>query len=282
MKKEFHYDEIGYWSEVKLDIIKDYATQYSLILSRQTQLKLHHVYIDAFAGAGKHSSKTTKEFILGSPANALLVEPPFKEFHFIDLNEEKSDALKELSEGKGNVFVYNGDCNKILLNQVLPRAKYENYRRALCILDPYGLHLDWKVIETIGKMKSIEFFLNFPIADMNRNVLLHQQNKVQPSQIERMNLFWGDDSWHQAAYKPSLQPTFFGDRPDEKTSNEAVVEAFRERLKKVARFSYVPKPVAMKNSTNAVVYYLFFASHKPVAAKIVTHIFKKYENWMES
>ena len=39
------------------------------------------------------------------------------------------------------------------------------------MLDPYGLHLDWEVIETAGKMRSIEIFLNFPIMDMNRNAL---------------------------------------------------------------------------------------------------------------
>jgi hypothetical protein len=34
----------------------------------------------------------------------------------------------------------------------------------------------------------------------------------------------------------------------------------------------------MRNSKNAVVYYLFFASHKPVAADIVTQIFNKNRN----
>ena len=32
----------------------------------------------------------------------------------------------------------------------------------------------------------------------------------------------------------------------------------------------------MRNSTNAVVYYLFFASQKPVAEKIIGDIFRKY------
>lgn len=131
-------------------------------------------------------------------------------------------------------------------------------------------------------MKSVEFFLNFPVADMNRNVLWKDKAKVSPDQVERMNKFWGDESWKSVAYKPSNQPTLFGDKPDEKTNNDAVVEAFRERLKKVAGFNHVPKPVAMRNSSNAVVYFLFFASHKPVAGKIVTHIFKKYENRMGS
>jgi hypothetical protein len=45
----------------------------------------------------------------------------------------------------------------------------------------------------------------------------------------------------------------------------------------VAGFSFVPEPLAMKNSNNAVVYYLFFASQKPVAKKIIDDIFKKYK-----
>jgi hypothetical protein len=34
----------------------------------------------------------------------------------------------------------------------------------------------------------------------------------------------------------------------------------------------------MRNSTGAVVYYLYFASQKPVADKIVANIFKKYRD----
>ena len=48
---------------------------------------------DAFAGAGVYISRTTGEFVLGSPLNALNVEPPFREFHLIDLDSEKTEAL---------------------------------------------------------------------------------------------------------------------------------------------------------------------------------------------
>ena len=89
MTKHLQYDEIGYWSEIKLDIIKEHAAAYSRILSSQSSPRFYHVYIDAFAGAGKHKSKTTGDFVLGSPANALLVRPPFREYHFIDLDEQK-------------------------------------------------------------------------------------------------------------------------------------------------------------------------------------------------
>jgi hypothetical protein len=57
-----------------------------------------------------------------------------------------------------------------------------------------------------------------------------------------------------------------------------VVKAFAERLKSVAGFEFVPDPLPMRNSTNATVYYLFFASHQTVGAKIVRQILDKYRD----
>jgi len=65
------FDTIGYWSEIKLEIIREYALQYSMILAGQKNPELHHVYIDAFAGSGKHISRKTKDFVSGSPQIAL-------------------------------------------------------------------------------------------------------------------------------------------------------------------------------------------------------------------
>jgi len=268
------YDEIGYWSEIKLDIVREFAGTYSRILNAQKSPALHHIYIDAFAGAGVHVSKRTGEFVKGSPQNALLLNPPFREYHLIDLDSKKVDSLKGIKEQHPGmkVEIYEGDCNSILLEKVFPLAKFENYRRALCLLDPYGLHLNWEVMQTAGQMKSIEIFLNFPVADMNRNVLWRNPDKVDPQQMARMTAFWGDDSWRQAAY--STEGNLFG--WEEKTDNDAVAEAFRTRLKKVAGFKHVPEPIPMRNNKGAIVYYLFFASQKPVAENIVKDIFNKY------
>jgi three-Cys-motif partner protein len=279
MKRPLRLDEIGYWSEVKLDIIRDYATAYSKILTAQQHPKLEHIYIDAFAGAGIHISKTSGEFVPGSPQNALLVRPPFREYHFIDLDELKIESLERLSGDRPDVHIYHGDCNKIMLEEVLPRAQFKNYRRALCILDPYGLHLRWDVIATAGQMKTVDIFLNFPIMDMNMNVLWHKAGKVSDDQAERMNRFWGDDTWKDAAYIDSPQPSLFGEEEKIKARNRQIAQAYRKRLIEVAGFAKVPEPMPMRNSTNSVIYYLFFASQKPVAEHIVKDIFKKYEKW---
>ena len=271
---EVKFDEIGYWSEVKLDIVRKYAHAYSSILAKHEQSIKAHLYVDAFAGAGVHISRRTGEFVPGSPLNALNVEPPFKEFHFIDLDGTRADHLRKIAGNRKDVYVYDEDCNKILVEKVFIRARYQDYKRALCLLDPYGLNLDWQVMETAGKMGSIEIFLNFMVMDMNMNVLWRDPDKVSPTQVARMNRFWGDDSWKRAAYDAS-QSLF---KIPEKTSNEDVAQAFRERLKKVAGFKFVPDPMPMRNSQGAIVYYLFFASPDPTGDKIVKDIFDTYRD----
>ena len=101
-------------------------------------------------------------------------------------------------------------------------------------------------------------------------------DKVPQDGIERMVRFWGDESWKQAAYTESPQQNLFSGPDLIRQSNDAIVTGFRNRLKKVAGFSVVPEPLPKKNSNNAVVYYLFFASQKPVAQRIIDDIFAKY------
>jgi three-Cys-motif partner protein len=274
-RRKLRLDQIGYWSEVKLDIIRDYAKAYSTILAAQERPRFSHVCIDAFAGAGVHLSKTRDGEIPGSPQIAVATEPPFREYHFIDLDGTKVQNLQSLFQGRSNVHIYQGDCNRVMLDQVFPQVRYEDYRRGLCLLDPYGLHLDWEVIRTAGHMRAFDVFLNFPIMDMNMNVFWKNPEGVDEADVARMNAFWGDDSWRKVAYRE--EQTLFGP-VEEKNANEVVAEAFRERLKRVAGFSNVPAPIPMRNTTGATVYYLYFASQKPVAQDIVNHVFNKYRN----
>ncbi len=266
--------EIGEWSEAKLDIIQKYGHAYSVIMNDPKRSFIHHAYIDAFAGSGTHVSKSTGNFISGSPVNALNVSPPFEEYVFIDKDSDTVRALREVVGSRADVQVYEGDSNDLLLKTVYPTMTFEKYRRALCLLDPYGLDLRWEVIETAGRMNTIEIFLNFPIMDMNRNVLLSDASRMDEGQISRMNAFWGDDSWRPIMY--AQQEHLFGTEEVKIGTNDDIAAAFRARLKKKAGFAYVPEPVVMRNSKNAMLYYLFFASSKAVAAGIVTDIFDKY------
>jgi three-Cys-motif partner protein len=267
------FDQVGYWSEIKLDIIREYAAAYSRILSAQDEPPLHHVYIDAFAGAGVHISKRTGKEVAGSPLNALAVQPPFKDYHFIDLDGGKVAFLRGRVGERPDVHFYEGDCNVKLLSDVFPQVMYSDYRRGLCLLDPYGLHLKWDVLREAGHLKSTEIFLNFPVADMNRNVFWRHPEGVDEADIKRMDDFWGDNSWREVVYE--TVPTLFGPQ-EEKTGVEQIAKVFQERLRRVAGFAYVANPIPMRNTKGVILYYLFFASQKPVAKKIVDGIFDKY------
>ncbi len=263
------FDEIGYWSEIKLAILNEYAKPFNTICA---SYGFQTAYVDAFAGAGHHVLKGSGEMVKGSPTQALEVQPPFDFLHFVDMDSIRTEELRRLSSRYPNAKVHNGDANEILPKIVFPQIRYDQYRRGLCILDPYGLHLDWEVIKAAGASDSIEIFLNFPVMDMNMNVFWNDPDSVQQAQRERMNRFWGDDSWLQAVY--STTNHLFGLR--EKQTNEDVAEAFRKRLKDVAGFDYVPEPIPMRNTKGAIVYYLFFAAHKNSASNIVAEIFRKY------
>ena len=267
------FDEIGRWTEIKHDIIRRYGQEYVRILAQQRSL--HSVYIDAFAGHGEALRKETKELVPGSPLIALELKPKFEEHHFIDIDGTKTGYLRKLTEGRSDVVIHEGDCNKVLKSEIFPTLEYESFRRALCLLDPKGLHLEWDVVQAAGELGTIDIILNFPVMDMNENALWRNPDAVPISQKERMTAFWGDETWMAAAYKE--QPGLFGESFSMRQPMGVVVDAYRERLRAVAGFKNVTKPIPMRNSRNAIIYYLFFASQKKVAADIIDYIFRTYE-----
>lgn len=196
----------------------------------------------------------------------------------IDANPARVGRLRQLTADRSDVYVHLGDCNEVLLKHVFPRARYEDRRRALCLLDPYNIDLSWDVVSTAGKMGSIEIFVNFMIMDINMNVLLRDPARADVAQVARMDNFWGDRSWREVAYERSPQSNLFGESEEVKVedANEKVAEAYRARLIDVAGFGYAPRPLRFVNSLGRTIYYLFFASRNQTGKKIVEFIFEKH------
>jgi len=151
-----------------------------------------------FAGALGSRAQTApvlhaycQDYVAGSPASVLTIQPPFTAYHFVDLDPEKVQSLRSVLGCRSSVTIHHGDCNTVLPKAVFPKVRYEDYRRGLCFLDPYGMDLDWQVVQKAGEMRSIEVFINFMVMDINRNVLWRKADKVAASQIARMNAFWG-------------------------------------------------------------------------------------------
>jgi hypothetical protein len=74
----FKFDEVGIWSELKLEIVEKYGAAYTRAFAKQRGLK--KCYVDAFSGAGVHISERSGDQIEGSPARALKTTPSFDGF----------------------------------------------------------------------------------------------------------------------------------------------------------------------------------------------------------
>ena len=109
-------------------------------------------------------------------------------YYFIDLDEHKTAHLQKLCEGKSDVHIYTGDSNWYLTKELLPKIQYRKFNRALCLLDPYGLHLDWQVMLQAGQSRAVDLFLNFPVMDMNRNAIWRDPDKAPAGGIDRLLL----------------------------------------------------------------------------------------------
>ena len=265
-------DQLGDWSQIKHEILDKYAHAYTTIVTQQPIIK-RVLYLDAYAGSGFGVDRDTGEQLRGSALRALAVTPPFHELHFVEQDEAKATVLEQTVNADRRAKVHRGDGLRTLTDALLPRCRWDDYHRALCLLDPYDLSVPFTLVQEIARMRSVEIFYNFMIMDANRNVLWRRTDLVPPERLAKMDLVWGDRSWQNALY--AIEPDLFGGTL-RKVPNEDVAEAFRKRIRDVAGFKYVPAPIAMKNSVGATIYYVFFATHNKTGAKIVDDIFTKY------
>src|SRR5262245_61291333 len=187
-------DRLNPWSKIKHEIIEKYAAAYTTILRKQPYLT-RYVYIDAFAGAGVAVDAESDELIAAGAMRALSVEPTFTEYHFIEQDPDKVTLLKEITKHRREVHVHPGDYRGILPG-LLGRCRYEDFARGLCLLDPYGLSVDYTLLQRIASMETIEIFFNFMLVGANRNVLWHiDPVNIAPARAALMTRVWGHDRW---------------------------------------------------------------------------------------
>jgi three-Cys-motif partner protein len=272
-KKKSVVDVVGPWTDVKHEILKRYCEKYARIL--QNNKFLSPEYIEGFAGSGLVARLSTGLLDDGSALIALNLDPPFDHYHFVELDSAKAAHLRDLvqsSERSSRVTIYEGDCNQILLEKVFPRFERNNKRRAFCLLDPYGLHLDWSVIERAGQYGTIELMINFPAMDIEMNTLPRDPERMDPVQADRFTRFWGDESWKSIAYDPNLN--LFGDL--EKAGMSTLVRAFCERLQSKAGFKYVATPGKFRNGRGGVLYYMVFATNNETGHRIGDYVLRNF------
>jgi three-Cys-motif partner protein len=281
----------GDWTTEKLERVRKYLTAYSQIFHvNQKAQKLFPIYVDAFAGTGYHSmaqgdphygsifsgllEPENVRFLKGSARIALEVYPPFKKYIFIDLRPERCQELEKLKtefpQHAGKIQIEIANANTYLLWWC--RNTDWRMNRAVVFLDPYGMQVEWPVIEAIAKTQAIDLWILFPLG-VAVNRLLTKSGPPQDKWAQALTRIFGTDEWRDVFYPSRKVLTLFGEEEQQVKQADfgSIGRFFVERLKTV--FTAVAEnPLPLMNSKNNPLYLLCFASGNPVGAKTAVRI----------
>lgn len=293
---------VGPWAKEKLECLRKYLEAYTTIMSKQSWCE-GFVYVDAFAGPGRHlvrplrsddpaqmllaelsqyqpSDIGQQEYINGSPRVALSIQRPFTKYYFTELAPSRLDsllALKEEFAGARNIEVISMDCNEFLVNQFIRLHDWRKWR-AIVFLDPFGRQVQWQTIKSLSKARGIEIFLNLPVW-MAIQRFLKRHGDFTQKERESLNVYFGTDKWASLLYKTeSRQPDLLsGELPPtiKKVPNSSLllVRWYRKRLRQL--FAHVSSARLIKSARGRSLYCLIHATHNPTGGNIADEILRQ-------
>jgi three-Cys-motif partner protein len=279
----------GAWSQSKLDCVERYTLAYLQVMQKQVWCRLD--YVDAFAGRGKQALKSTstatgpddffgdasdkaetEEFLVGSAIRALSASEAsarsFDRFHFIEADQSSCDELQslvaeEFAVSAGCVQVVCGDANGALRDYI--GSVDWSKTRTLVFLDPYGLEVDWVLVEELAATHACDVWYLFPLGGVIR--MMTNDGQIPDLWSQRLDELFGTHDWHDEFYKPSPQQSLFELDDAEllkDASTQHVVEYIRTRLSTV--FAAVSNAAVLRNSKGAPLFALVLGVSNPSLA----------------
>lgn len=292
----------GDWTLTKLQILSKYLKAYNVALDGKPSLDrpFRRAFIDAFAGTGYRSVGAdlpedtfrpsipeleivdTVRLLDGSARMALMVEPRFDKYIFIEKNRDRCNELSalrtEFPDRAASIQIYEGDANEEI--QKLCRANWAHHR-AVMFLDPYGLQVDWKTIEAIAATKAIDLWILFPLG-IGVNRMLVRDGNIPLAWRRRLDTLLGTTEWFDEFYKLETRNDLLGTDITQITKQgiDCIGQFFINRLSQI--FPGVSRnPAILRNSTNCPMYMFCFAVANPngvkPAMKIAGDLLKKVE-----
>ena len=279
----------GSWTEEKLGLLTKYLKAYLTIFTKNPRARLlRTVYVDAFAGAGYIGPKQrgtlqadlfeelisveAQGFMKGSAVRALELAPGFAEYLFLEKDPNRFGELETLKRRypARRILIKNVEANGYL-RKWCASIDWKT-TRAVMFLDPFGMQIDWSLLEIIANTKGVDLWLLFPLGAAVMRLL---QKREPPPQAwaDRVTAVFGTESWRDEFYKLRTNDTLFGqEQVEEREADyQAIAEFFIRRLagifERVAR-----NPRVLKNSKNCPLYLFCFAAGNPRGAPIAVKI----------
>jgi three-Cys-motif partner protein len=271
----------GSWTEAKMEIVVSYARAYLTIMNKQKWAKT--LYFDGFAGSGLIGSEKTSDLKKGTALRILdIVEPrPFDIYYFVELDQEYKQALeRNINQNYfgRNAHVVKEDCN-VKLMAMAEFLRKELAFRALAFIDPYGMSVNWKSIESL-KGLGVDLWILVPTG-LAVNRLLTRNGNISAAWMKKLEAFLGLSQQEIMVqfYKKQTVTTLFGDLAQVEKEKNAIIkigELYRGRLNDL--FQYVSESFIMRNTTNSIMYHFMMATNNAHALKIANDVIKpKYK-----
>jgi three-Cys-motif partner protein len=290
----------GDWTTAKLRVVEGYLHAYTTALKNKPNAKnpFWKEYIDAFAGTGyreewretagdsQHllfpdlADSEPQDLLDGSARIALRTKPRFDKYIFIEKRFKYCKQLEQLGNEfpdlAGDISVRHGDANGEI--QDICDRNWQSHR-AVLLLDPYGMQVDWKTIEAIARTKAIDLWVLFPLG-IGVNRLLKRSGDIPESWRQRLNLLLGTEDWYDEFYRVEKVKNLFGDGQERviKASMDVIGRYFIERLNTIFE-GVVEQPGVLRNSRNSPLYLFCFAAGNKrgatVAKKIASSLLRK-------
>jgi len=277
----------GNWSENKIEILVEYASAYLTIMKKYVdKYNWQLLYFDGFAGSGHIKGDNEKQSpIVGAATRILEINQPrsFDIYYFVEKEKDFASLLRKAtleSFPDKKIFIANTDCNEKIeaLSKFLTTKKGKGFK-SLAYIDPYGMQLNWKSLQTLEK-HSVDVWILVPTG-MGVNRLLKKDGNISDAWISRLENFLGmtKEDILPYFYQEQTVYTLFGEETKISKENNAIeksAQLYEDRLKSL--FKFVSKPYILKNKMNSIMFHFFMASNNRHAVKIANDITKKYNN----
>jgi three-Cys-motif partner protein len=266
----------GRWTKEKISIFIKYIPAYLRIMNRQS-FKL--IYFDGFAGSG--NIPVNEENYLQTVALQVISmnnPRPFDMYYLVDRDKEKSKQLEQIIKkdfrGK-QIFVVSEDCN-IKLRKLAQYLQEHKEFRALAFLDPYGMQVNFKSLESF-KGLSCDMWMLIP-SGIGINRMLPRDGDIPSAWIKKLSSFLGltEEEIKKEFYKQEKEQTLFGTYTFIKKEDKAIhkiIQLYSMKLNTI--WDYVSEPLPLFNNKNALMFHFLMVSQNRTALKIANDIITK-------
>lgn len=257
--------DVGAWTRNKLALIAYYLPEFARLCSEKAR---GWYFIDGFAGCGANRSP-------GFPpakGSALLgvTQTPFARHSLLcELSPANVRVLTaRCAPFADRVTILPGDANLLLPGGL--ELLDDRHVPGFCVLDPYGLELDWVTVELCSAHRQVgspyELLIYFATPGAARSAGV-QDATYAAANASRLTRTFGGEAWRETAERQQAGKL----RPGE--AGRLYLDLYKKQLRQLGYTAVLERP-AIRDDGN-LIYHLVFASANDAGESIMTYALKR-------